>query len=186
LTRNTFSGPTRLCFLGPPGAGKTSILKYAQDTLRDKNWLCGYSQASPDASTAIDEFLEDARQVLPRGGVGQKFLSRLTEISVSFGGIGAGVKVAESRERPTYARVREMFQTLGDVAKKTNTGVALLIDEAQALPDRDLDLLVRVLDNLYSYPVAVILAGLPGIPAKLSKDETTGADTLIVPSPSPE
>jgi hypothetical protein len=160
----------RRCFLGAPGTGKTSILKYAQEILRRRNWLCGYSEASPDAATAIGEFLHDARRALPRHGSGQKFLSRITEMNVSFGGVGAGFKVSEG-SKPTYSLVLELFAALGDVAIKQRSGVAILLDEAQALPDSDLDLLIRCVSRLERFPVALIMAGLPSIPDKLERED---------------
>ena len=45
--------------------------------LQQQGWLCGYSEASPDASTAIADFLTDARQALPSGGAGAKLLATM-------------------------------------------------------------------------------------------------------------
>ena len=153
--------PDPLCFLGSPGAGKTSLLKHAREVLRARNWLCGYSEASPDASSAIEDFLEDARRALPAGKISERFLSRLTEISVSAAGIGAGVKLGSSGQRTMYSRLFDFFATIGDVAKKSGAGVAILIDEAQVLPESDLRLLFRSIRNLDQYPVSIIVAGLP-------------------------
>lgn len=155
------------CFLGGPGAGKTSVLKCAQRLFLSRNWLCGYSEASADAATAIDEFLADVRHALPGGRDGEKLRSRLTEISVSFAGFGAAVKIPDPAEPPSYARVRDLFAALAEMAKKAGTGVALLIDEAQAMPARDLDLLLRVASRLDNYPFVILMAGLPGIPRKV-------------------
>jgi hypothetical protein len=77
------SEPSRYCFLEPPGAGKTSILKHAQKSLQAKNRLCGYSEASPDAATAIDEFIADARRALPRSGIGEKQPGAIPDVDTS-------------------------------------------------------------------------------------------------------
>jgi hypothetical protein len=154
----------RWVFIGPPGAGKTALLRYAQNALVSRNWLCGYSEASPDAATAIGEFLDDARRALPRSGIGERFHSRLTELNVSFGGLGAGIKLADPGESPTYVKVRDLFTSLGEIAKKSRTGVALFIDEAQALPSQELNLLLRVVRRLDDCPVVILLAGLPSLP----------------------
>ena len=181
--------PPPLCFSGIPGAGKTSLLKYAQNVLCKRNWLCGYGEASPDTSGAIDDFLEDMRRALPRGRIADRFASRLTEISVSAAGLGAGIKLGAVSERTAYARVREIFTILGDIAKKSAVGVALLLDEAQVLPRGDLKLLFRAIGSLDDYPVSLIVAGLPSISGIIfgvgDHDETTGPIVLFPPGLSP-
>jgi hypothetical protein len=181
--------PDPICFCGATGTGKTSLLKYAQDTLREKGWLCGYSEASPDASSAIDDFLDDVRRELPRGRIPEKFISRISELSVSAVGLSAGIKIGDVGQRTAYARVREIFSILGEIAKKTGTGVALLIDEAQVLPQHDLRLLFRAIESLHGYPVSLIVAGLPGVAGNISgvddKRELSGPSVLFPPHLSP-
>lgn len=181
--------PAPLCFSGAPGAGKTSMLKYAQKALQQKNWLCGYSEASPDTSAAIDDFLGDVSRALPKGRVAEKFSSRLTEINVSAAGVGAGIKLGDAAERTTYARVRELFTILGDVAKKSGVGVALLLDEAQVLPRRYLKLLFRTIGSLDDSPVCLIAAGLPAVSGIIygvgDDDEISGQLVLFPPDLSP-
>lgn len=134
--------------------------------LQQQGWLCGYSEASPDASTAIDDFFTDARQALPSGGVGAKLRARLQEFSISAGPIGVGFKLQESDNVTSYSRLLQFLTALGDLAKRNKVGVALLIDEAQALPPTELAILLRVVNGL-DFPVMVVTAGLPGIPALL-------------------
>jgi len=155
--------PDPLCFIGPPGAGKTALLKYAKQTLITKNWLCGYSEASPDTSSAIEDFLNDARRSLPAGKIAEKFLSRITEVSISGPGVGAGIKLGEASNRTAYSRLVDLFTAIGDLAKRSGVGVALLIDEAQALPAGDLRLLLRCIRSVDNYPVSIIIAGLPAL-----------------------
>ena len=172
--------PDPLCFIGAPGMGKTCLLKHARESLRAKHWICGYSEASPNAASAIDDFLEDMRRQLPRGRATAKFLSRLTEINVSAAGIGAGFKLSSAGQRTYYSRLLEIFAAIGDAP---GTGVALLIDEAQTLPKDDLRLIIRVINNLENSPVSLIIAGLPGIPTRLGgeRDESTQDRVRIPP-----
>ena len=50
---------------------------------------------------------------------------------------------------------------------QSQVGVALVIDEAQALPTKDLELLMRVIGRLDDLPIAVLIGGLPRIPQGL-------------------
>ena len=177
LERAAHEVQTRQCsnlitILAPAGLGKTCILKHMRSQLQQQGWLCGYSEASPDASTAIADFLTDARQALPSGGAGAKLLARLQEFNVSAGPIGLGFKLGDSDNGTPYSRVLQCLTSLGDLAKRANVGVALLIDEAQALPTAELALLYRVINGL-DLPVMKISAGLPGIPDQLYVQPTT-------------
>jgi len=159
--------PNPLCFLGAPGVGKTSLLKHTKEMLQAKNWQTGYSEASPDASSAVDDFLEDAARIMTKKKMGRRFFAQLTEINVSAAGFGAGIKIGENEQSTIYQRVFRLFEALGESARRERVGVVFLIDEAQALPDRDLGLLMRVADNLDRYPVSLMIAGLPGVSRKL-------------------
>ena len=52
---------------------------------------------------------------------------------------------------------------LGELARSGNAGVALLVDEAQALRPEDLDFMLRTVNCIDGKPVGVIAAGLPNI-----------------------
>jgi hypothetical protein len=54
------------------------------------------------------------------------------------------------------------------MAQQERVGVALLIDEAQALPIGDLYTVFRVVNHLDWLPISAIMAGLPNIPHSLS------------------
>jgi len=155
--------------LAAPGLGKTCLLKHMQRELKEKNWLCGYSEASPEPGSAISDLLTDAANTLDsrrgRGG----FRDSLQGLKVSAGPVGLDFKLGNPDEGTAYERLSAMLYLLGERARKADTGVALLLDEAQAFPPTDLELLLRVVSNLmyrFSFPIAVVLAGLPDIPSK--------------------
>lgn len=157
-----------LCFLAPAGLGKTCLLKLARRTFQQKGWLCGYSEASSDATTSILDLLSDAGEALPQEGIGAKFRARIQEFNVSAGPVGVGMKLGESSGDPTaYSRLLRLLTSLGQFAVQAGVGVALIIDEAQALPRHDLELLMRVISRIDDLPVAVLIGGLPKIPQKL-------------------
>ena len=194
--------PAPLCFLGTAGAGKTSLLKYARKELRAKNWICGYSEASSDAGNALEDFLEDIRRSAPGRRISSQTLSRLTGLTVSGLGVGASVKLGPGADRTRYQRVFDLLATLGKLSMKSGSGVALLIDEAQVLPEADLRLLFRVANSLDGYPVSLMIAGLPGTPSRIAgetrrsrrdedrdedwdSDKSTGPLVRIVPYMQP-
>ncbi len=158
-----------ICFLAPPGLGKTSLLKITRRKLQEQGWFCGYTEASSDAATAILELLADAQDALPPEGIGKKFRDRLQELSVSAGPVGLGLKLGAepSPDATNYSRLSRIVASLGALASDAGSGVALLIDEAQVLPQRDLELLMRVVNRHDDLPLAVIIGGLPNIPVRL-------------------
>jgi hypothetical protein len=166
-----------LCFLGPVGLGKTCLLKHARSELQKRNWLCGYSEAGPDPATAFADLLTDAREALPADGIGARFRSQLQDLSISAGPIGIGLKLDSPGEGTDYSRLSTILRSLGQLAVKNGVGVALILDEAQALPRRDLLMFYRVINRLDELPLAVILAGLPGTPSRVvssSRREDSG------------
>jgi hypothetical protein len=168
-----------ICFLAPAGLGKTSLLKQARRNLQEKDWICGYSSSSPDGATAILDFLRDARQALPPGRIGAKFLARLREFNVTAGPVGLGVKLGDLDEHTSYEQLWDLLTSLGKLAKRKRVGVALLIDEAQVLSAGDLDRLFRAVLSLDDLPIAVIIAGLPSITSTLSMSDWTSPPVLF-------
>jgi hypothetical protein len=152
--------------LAAPGFGKTCLLKHMQIKLQERNWLCGYSEASPDPGTAIVDLLADVGRSLGLRRRGSRFPASLQEFSVSAGPVAVGFKRSDPDEGTAYARLQSLLYSLGLRAWKAGTGVVLFIDEAQVFPTSDLELLLRAIRNLQyrqCLPIAVVLAGLPDI-----------------------
>lgn len=144
-------------------------MKLAKKKLQQEGWLCGYSEASNDAATSILDLLADAHDALPEEGLGKKFKARLSEFNITAGPLGFGVKLeSDAAAHDTlYSQLLKLLSSLGKIAVEANVGVALLIDEAQALPQKDLGLIMRVINRLDDLPVGIIICGLPAIPGGL-------------------
>jgi hypothetical protein len=125
-----------MCILAPPGLGKSCLLKFTRRKLQNEGWLCGYSEAGSDAATSILDLLSDASDALPPEGIGSKFRARLEQFNISAGPVGLGLKLGtgDSRDATTYSQLSRLLSSLGNIAAEAGTGVALIIDEAQVIP----------------------------------------------------
>ena len=162
-----------ICFLAPGGSGKTTLLRRISSELQTRHWLCGYTQASTDTATAIQDLLFDARNAFPREGIGARIRSRVQEISITAGPIGAGLKLGnvDNPNNPNvtvHGRLIDLLTKLAEAARLDGVGVVLLVDEVQVLSYEDIDLMLSAVNSLYKLPVAAIMAGLPNIPHIIS------------------
>lgn len=174
----TWQHPDVMCIIAPAGLGKTCLLKLLGRQLRDQGWFCGYSEASADATSSVIDLISDASEALPPAGPGARFRARLEEFSVTAGPVGVGLKLGAAADLTPYSRLTSVLRSLGRLAAQDNVGVALLIDEAQALSRTDLELLLRVIARLDDLPIALLLAGLPKIPRRLVLGDDDGSRTL--------
>jgi hypothetical protein len=166
-------------FLAPVGLGKTCLLKHTRRLLQQRGWLCGYSEASTDAATAIADLLSDASDALPPGGLGGRFRARLEQFNITAGPVGIGLKLGETGDLTPYTRLSRLIASLGQLASQADVGVALLIDEAHVLSRQDLELILRVVNRLDELPIALFLAGLPSIPRRfVSGDDDDDRRTM--------
>ena len=169
-----------ICFLAPMGLGKTCLLKLARRQLQQKG--VGFAVTAKQVlmpTTSILDLLSDASDALPPEGVGAKFRARLEQFNISAGPIGLGIQLGSEIESDTtaYSRLSRLLSNLGSLAMQSQVGVALVIDEAQALPTKDLELLMRVIGRLDDLPIAVLIGGLPKI-RKVSVQRDQHARTL--------
>jgi hypothetical protein len=152
-----------VCFIGPQGLGKTSILKYIADYLNQLNWLCGYSEVSSDIGSAIYDVLADAQQLAPQKGAVQRILSRIQGFNASVGPASIGLSIASIEDGSAYIRLVELFRTIADTARFNVVGAALLLDEAQVLPGDHLRILLRALNAVDNSPIVLFMAALPSL-----------------------
>jgi hypothetical protein len=71
-----------VCFIGPQGLGKTFLMRNIVSELRERRWLCGYSEAGADIGSAINDVLADARQLTPGRGLIRRASSLIKGINV--------------------------------------------------------------------------------------------------------
>jgi hypothetical protein len=154
-----------VCFLAPAGLGKTTLLKRIGDELEKRSWLCGYAVADSNLSTTLIDLFNDAGREVPAKRLGQRLRVSLEELKVSVGPVGVSVSLAASQEQgPSRdSPYLKCVSLLGELARTDSAGVALLVDEAQALRPEDLDFMLRTVNCIDGRPVGVIGAGLPNI-----------------------
>jgi hypothetical protein len=148
-------------FLGPSGLGKTSILRQIANDLKKMHWLCGYSEAGSDIGSALYDVLADAQQLAPSRNIGQRILSRITNVRAGAGPVSIGLDIASIENGSAYTRLVDRFQAISDRAMFEQVGAALLIDEAQGLPDDHLEILFRALGAIEDSPIVLFMAALP-------------------------
>lgn len=168
-----------IVFHGLRGMGKTVFLREAVERLRSRGWLCGYYSVRHrmDAGVAVASLLAEAVPLLPVGSRLARFASKLTarigSATLTAGTGGLSVEVSASiPERDLYADLVDVLRRLGDKARDDGAGVAVVIDEMQALRLGDMAALVEALGSVGAsdgLPVVLVGAGLPHLPTELSK-----------------
>ncbi len=156
-----------VCFIGPPGLGKTAILKYLASDLKRRHWLCGYSEAGSDVGSAIYDLLADAQQLAPAQSPVRRLLSRIQGFNASAGPVSIGLDLQSIENGSAYARLLELFQTLSNTARFDLVGAALFLDEAQVLPGTHLEILLRALNAVEDSPIVLFMAALPNLMDKI-------------------
>ena len=164
-----------LMYVGLRGVGKTVLLKEIADRLARAGWYAPYLELrrglAVDAAlgAVADRF---AAQLRP----GAKLTRRVRQLLRRGGGLqvlGSGANVASNRPLPTYNDLAMVLATLADAAREDGLGVALIVDELQAISLASLGALVHVAQDLRDrLPFAFIGAGLPHLPSYIAKAAT--------------
>ena len=166
-----------LLFTGLRGVGKTVLLKEVRNRLIARGWLATYVQIRP--SVPVDRaFAEVALRAKDQLTFGTKVTRALKTLgrrggSLSVMGNGAGIGAGDTRA-DGYREFTEVLSKLGEAAQFDGVGVALIIDELQALKNEALaDLMNAVFTLRDEIPLAFVGSGLPYLPAKISKATTS-------------
>ncbi|MGH9092505.1 MAG: AAA family ATPase [Acidimicrobiales bacterium] len=164
-----------LVYVGLRGVGKTVLLKEIADRLALAGWYAPYlalrrGLAVDVALAAVaDRF---AGQLRP----GAKLTRRVGRLLRRGGGLqvlGSGASVGPGRTAPAYDDLARVLTSLGEAATDDGLGVALIVDELQAISLASLGALVHVVQDLRDrLPFAFIGAGLPRLPAYIAKAAT--------------
>ena len=186
-----------MMLLGLRGTGKTVLLNEFKLTAESEGLLVSRIEAPEDAHLArliVPEMrkilrslstVESARHIAVRGLRGLRNFASMFKIEA--GGIGVGIEGASDAE-PGLADsgdiqfdLPDLFETLGEAAKKAQKGWLLLIDEIQYLTPEDLAALIVSLHRVSqsAFPIAFAGAGLPQV-ARLAGEAKSYAERLFV------
>ncbi|WP_159602460.1 ATP-binding protein [Agromyces humi] len=168
-----------IVFIGLRGVGKTSLLYEIRDMLRQRGWMAGYYEVRRDVEPgqAIRTIVTDSANELPNSKLRAALpgaLARIGGMKLALGPAGVGFTVDTRATVPPdpYDDLVGFLRSLGKVAKDHGTGVAIIVDELQVFRKRDLAILIQALGALRDLPIMFIGAGLPYLPAEMSKANT--------------
>lgn len=157
-----------VCFTGPQGLGKTFMLRHIANELRARGWLCGYTEAGSDIGSAIYDILGDAEHMAPRRSAVRRTLGRVKGVSTTAGPVSIGLDLQSVDNGSAYSRLVQLFREINGKAGSAFTGAALLLDEAQVLPDAHLNQLFRALGAVEQSRIVLFMAALPGLTGVIS------------------
>ncbi|MDA8296384.1 MAG: ATP-binding protein [Actinomycetota bacterium] len=164
-----------LIYVGLRGVGKTVLLKEVAERLARAGWYAPYLELrrglAVDAAlgAAADRFADQLRP-------GAKLTRRVNQLLRRGGGLqvlGNGANVGSGRPAPAYEDLARVLARLAEAAREDGLGVALIVDELQAVSLASLGALVHVAQELRDrLPFAFIGAGLPHLPSYIAKAAT--------------
>lgn len=169
---------------GLRGVGKTVLLTRFARMARDRDWIVAQVEAKSGRSVRalVGEALHDNLVDLARPGMGTRVLKAL-KTAVSFkasydvtGTWNFGLNLTDSpgggADTGTFeSDLGKLLRDLSAAAEERDVGLALLIDEAQDLPDDELLALCAIVHaaNQRQDRLVLALAGLPSLPRKLAE-----------------
>lgn len=164
-----------LVYVGLRGVGKTVLLKEIADRLAEAGWFAPYLELR--RGLAVDAALaEVAERFAAKLQPGKRLTRRVGELLRRGGGLqvlGNGANVGGSRSTPAYEDLRRVLGSLGEAAREDGLGVALVVDELQAVSLASLGAMVHVTQDLRDrLPFALVGAGLPHLPSYIAKAAT--------------
>lgn len=169
---------------GLRGVGKTVLLTRFAQLARDHHWIVAQVEAKSGTSLRemVGEALHDDLVDLARPGLGARVLKAL-KTALSFkasydtaGTWNFGVNLNDSpgggADTGTFeSDLGKLLRDLSGAAEEKGVGLAILIDEAQDLPDDELLALCSIIHaaNQSRDRLVLALAGLPSLPRKLAE-----------------
>lgn len=165
-------------FTGLRGMGKTVFLQEVKDRLVARGWLCGYYEVrrNDDPGAAVGHIIADLVNEFSGAGWFKRAIKATTarlgpaKLTVSANDMTAGLELAMNQKTTDdYRELLSLLTKLGEAARKEGVGFALLIDELQVFYLRAIATLLQVSRRLEGLPVTIVGAGLPTLPAIVSK-----------------
>ncbi len=164
-----------LVYVGLRGVGKTVLLKEIADRLARAGWYAPYLELR--RGLAVDVALAAvagrfASQLHP----GRRLTRQVRQFLDRGGGLqvlGSGANVGAGRAMHSYDDLARVLTSLSEAALDDGLGVALIVDELQAVSLGSLGALVHLVQDLRDrLPFALIGAGLPHLPSYIAKAAT--------------
>jgi len=164
-----------LMYVGLRGVGKTVLLKEIADRLARAGWYAPYLELR--RGLAVDTALGAvADRFAAHLHPGTKLTRRVRQLLRRGGGLqvlGSGANVAGGRPAPAYDDLAKVLSIVAEAARDDGLGVALIVDELQAVSLASLGALVHVAQDLRDrLPFAFIGAGLPHLPSYIARAAT--------------
>ncbi len=172
---------------GLRGVGKTVLLNKLEEVASEAGWVTAFSELrrGDDFRLVMARALFNAIRQLDAHRVGRNVITRLKAAFASFsatlttdGTVRFGFEVAPARGTADSGDLEtdlvEMLQELGHAAEKGQAGSAILLDELQLANRDDLEAFVAAVHRATqkALPIAVVVAGLPTLPAALAEAKT--------------
>lgn len=178
-----------LIFTGLRGVGKTVLLKEIATQSAARGWFAPYVQIRRGVGTDR-AFGEAARRITNDAPLGTRTKKALGRLQRRGGGVqilGSGGTIGPEAGKDGFAIFSDILKELGSAAADDGVGLALIVDELQALGKQPLgDLIQVVLDLRDRVPLAFIGGGLPYLPSYIAKVTTSterfryeGTDFLV-------
>jgi hypothetical protein len=150
-------------------------LKEVSDRLTDAGWYAPYIEVR--RNLGVDSALAQVADRFARSlSVGGKLKRRFSELQRRGGGIqviGNGGTVGQGPSVDGYSNLSKVLESLAEAAYEDGTGVALIVDELQALSQTNLGSLIHLVQDLRDrLPFAFVGAGLPYLPSYIAKAAT--------------
>lgn len=175
-----------LVLFGLRGVGKTVLLSDLMTTAEEAGWIVGFCEAG--ATKSLRDMLAEALQLpladLARPDAGQKVLAALRTF-LSFNasvtsdgtwtfGLDLDPATGGANSGTLDLDLTKVVRDISAAAAENNTGLALLIDEAQDLTPDELTALCAVVHQATQrrWPLLIALAGLPSLPAQLGESKS--------------
>jgi hypothetical protein len=172
---------------GLRGIGKTVLLSHLGEIAMERKWIVARFEANVGKTVRemLSRELENRLVEIAKHGVGKKILNALktalsfrTDIGFpgvfSFGIDLSGVSGSNANTGDLAGDLYRLIKDLSAATEETESGVALLIDEAQDLSKADLAAISELVHRATqeNLRLVVALAGLPTLPGVLAKSKS--------------
>lgn len=180
-----------IIFSGLRGVGKTVLINHLYEKAEEKGIFCKHIEVEerrdfiPQIVSCSQAFLRKINNKEKFKHLVQKGLDVIKTLVISYdpnsGGYSLSVQEQELYKTISLTQsLTDLFTTLGEAARKSETPICFFIDEIQYMKPEELGSLIAALHrcNQLGYPIMIIGAGLPRI-FKMLSDEKSYSERLF-------